>query len=124
MSQVLLTLFMIVFFFPLIWMVSTSLKSGAEVFSSQPRLVGSQVLWPNYADVWSYVPFGQYMLNSFFVATVGTVHVVVTLLASAYAFSRLKFRGRDGILFVYLGTLMVPQEVVVIPMFLFMTQLG
>jgi multiple sugar transport system permease protein len=123
-SQVLLTLFVIVFFFPLIWMVSTSLKSGAEVFSSPPRLIGSQVMWSNYADVWSYVPFGQYMLNSFLVATVGTVLVVVTSLASAYAFSRLKFRGRDGIFFVYLGTLMVPQEVVVIPMFLFMTQLG
>jgi multiple sugar transport system permease protein len=64
------------------------------------------------------------MLNSFFVAIVGTLLVVVTSLASAYAFSRLKFRGRDGLFFVYLGTLMVPQEVVVIPMYLFMTQLG
>ena len=123
-SQVLLTVFVIAFFFPLIWMVSTSLKAGGEVFSSPPRLIGSQVMWSNYADVWSYVPFGQYMVNSFLVATIGTMIVVVTSLASAYAFSRLRFRGREAIFFAYLGTLMVPQEVVVIPMFLFMTQLG
>lgn len=123
-SQVFLTLFVIVFMVPLIWMVVTSLKPGAEVFTSPPRVIGSEILWSNYADVWTYVSFGRYMLNSFFVAIVGTLLVVVTSLASAYAFSRLKFRGRDRLFFVYLGTLMVPQEVVVIPMYLFMTQLG
>ncbi len=80
--------------------------------------------WQNYADVWTYVPFGTFMINGFIVAILGTVLVVVSSVLSAYAFSRLRFRGRDGIFFVFLGTLMVPQEVVVIPMFLFMSQLG
>jgi multiple sugar transport system permease protein len=123
-SQVLLTLFVIAFMIPLLWMVVTSLKPGAEVFSSPPRVVGSEVLWSNYREVWTYVSFGRYMLNSFLVSIAGTTLVVLTSLASAYAFSRLRFRGRDGLFFVYLGTLMVPQEVVVIPMYLFMTQLG
>jgi len=123
-SQVLLTLFVIAFMAPLVWMLVTSLKPGGEVFSSPPRIVGSQVLWSNYLEVWTYVSFGRYMLNSFLVSVVGTTLVVLTSLASAYAFSRLRFRGRDGLFFVYLGTLMVPQEVVVIPMYLFMTQLG
>jgi multiple sugar transport system permease protein len=123
-SQVLLTLFVIAFMAPLVWMLVTSLKPGGEVFSSPPRMVGSQVLWSNYLEVWTYVSFGRYMLNSFLVSVVGTTLVVLTSLASAYAFSRLRFRGRDGLFFVYLGTLMVPQEVVVIPMYLFMTQLG
>ncbi|WP_427170589.1 carbohydrate ABC transporter permease [Arthrobacter sp. 92] len=117
-------MFALVFFLPFIWMVATSLKPGAEVFSTPPSLVGSEIRWANYADVWTYVPFGQYMLVSFLVAVLGTLLVVTTSLASAYAFSRLKFRGRDSIFFVYLGTLMVPQEVVVIPMYLFMMQLG
>lgn len=123
-SQAFLTVFVLLFMVPLIWMIATSLKPGGEVFASPPRVVGSQILWSNYAQVFTYVSFGRYMLNSFFVAIVGTLLVVVTSLASAYAFSRLKFRGRDGLFFVYLGTLMVPQEVVVIPMYLFMTQLG
>jgi multiple sugar transport system permease protein len=123
-SQGLLTLFVIVFLIPLIWMIATSLKPGAEVFSSPPSLIGSEVRWKNYADVWSYVPFAQYMINGAIVAILGTALVVVVSVMSAYAFSRLRFRGREGIFFVFLGTLMVPQEVVVIPMFLFMTQLG
>lgn len=123
-SQTLLTLFSVIFAIPLIWMIATSLKPGAEVFSSPPTLVGSTVMWSNYADVWSYVPFGTYMINGFIVSVLGTVLVVATSLASAYAFSRLRFRGRDGLFFVFLGTLMVPQEVVVIPMYLFMIQLG
>jgi multiple sugar transport system permease protein len=123
-SQTLLTVFSIAFMFPLVWMLATSLKPGGEVFSSPPKFIGSEIRWSNYAQVWTYVSFGRYMLNSFFVAVAGTLLVVVTSLASAYAFSRLRFRGRDGLFFVYLGTLMVPQEAVVIPMYLFMTYVG
>src|SRR5450759_1767059 len=109
---------------PLLWMLVTSLKPGGEVFSSPPRIVGSKVLWSNYLEVWTYVSFGRYMLNSFLVSVAGTTLVVLTSLASAYAFSRLRFRGRDALFFVFLGTLMVPQEVVVIPMYLFMNAIG
>lgn len=123
-SQTLLTVFVVLFMVPLLWMVLTSLKPGAEVFSSPPSLFGSEIRWQNYADVWSYVPFGTYMLNGAIVSVLGSALVVVTSVLAAYAFSRLRFRGRDGIFFVFLGTLMVPQEVVVIPMYLFMTQLG
>ena len=70
------------------------------------------------------MPFGQYMLNGFLVAILGTVLVVASSVLSAYAFSRLRFRGRDALFFVFLGTLMVPQEVVVIPMYLFMNAIG
>ncbi len=123
-SQVGLTLVALLFMVPLIWMLATSLKPGAEVFASPPSLVGSRVAWSNYSEVWSYVPFARYMLNGFLVAVLGTLLVVTSSLASAYAFSRLRFRGRDGLFFVFLGTLMVPQEVVVVPMFLFMTKIG
>ena len=105
-------------------MLVTELEAGGEVFSSPPRMVGSQVLCSNYLEVWTYVSFGRYMLNSFLVSVVGTTLVVLTSLASAYAFSRLRFRGRDGLFFVYVGTLMVPHKVVVLPMYLFMTHLG
>lgn len=123
-SQVLLTLFVIAFMLPLVWMASASLKPGGEIFSMPPSLLGSQVMWSNYADIWSYLPFGQYMLNGAIVAVLGTALVVLTSIMSAYAFSRLRFRGREGLFFVFLGTLMVPQEVVVIPMFLFMNLIG
>lgn len=123
-SQILLTIAALFFSVPLIWMLSTSLKPHGEVFSSPPKLIGSTVMWSNYSAIWNYLPFGRYMLNGFLVAILGTALVVATSVLSAYAFSRLRFRGRDALFFVFLGTLMVPQEVVVIPMYLFMNAIG
>lgn len=123
-SQFFLTIFVILFSIPIIWSLFTSLKPGAEVFSNPPRLVGSQLMWSNYAQVFTYLPLGRYMVNSLFVSAAGTAIVVVTSLLSAYAFSRLRFRGRDGLFFAFVATLMVPQEVMVIPMYLIMQQFG
>lgn len=123
-SQFFLTIFVILFSIPIVWSLFTSLKPGAEVFSNPPRLVGSELMWSNYAQVFTYLPLGRYMLNSLFVASAGTAIVVVTSLLSAYAFSRLRFRGRDGLFFAFVATLMVPQEVMVIPMYLIMQQFG
>lgn len=123
-SQFFLTIFVVIFSIPIIWSLFTSLKPGAEVFSNPPRLIGSELKWSNYVEVFTYLPLGQYMLNSLFVAAAGTVIVVLTSLLSAYAFSRLRFRGRDGLFFAFVATLMVPQEVIVIPMYLLMQQFG
>ncbi len=123
-SQFFLTLFVLFFSIPIIWSLFTSLKPGAEVFANPPRLIGSELKWSNYVEVFTYLPLGQYMLNSLFVAATGTLIVVLTSLLSAYAFSRLRFRGRDGLFFAFVATLMVPQEVIVIPMYLIMQQFG
>lgn len=123
-SQFFLTIFVILFSIPIIWSLFTSLKPGAEVFSNPPRLVGSELMWSNYAQVFTYLPLGRYIVNSLFVSAAGTAIVVVTSLLSAYAFSRLRFRGRDGLFFAFVATLMVPQEVMVIPMYLIMQQFG
>jgi multiple sugar transport system permease protein len=123
-SQVLLTLVGLLFAMPLVWMVGSSLKSGAEIFSTPPRLLGDDLLFSNYTQATDYLPFGRFMLNTLFVAVAGTLITLVTSAMSAYAFARLRFRFREGIFLLYLGTLMVPQEVVVVPMFLIMKELG
>ena len=64
------------------------------------------------------------MLNGLLVAVLGTLVVIVSSTLAAYAFARLRFRGRERIFLVYLGTLMIPQEVLVVPMFILMQQLG
>lgn len=123
-SQVLLTLVTLLFTSPLIWMLATSLKPTAEVFGVPPTLIGSSLEWSNYAKVWTYVPFGTFIAVGFGVSLVGTVIVVATSLLSGYAFSRLRFRGRSAMFLVFLGTLMIPQEVLVVPMFILMSELG
>jgi multiple sugar transport system permease protein len=121
-SQVLLTAVLLLFLMPFVWMIATALKPPAEVFGAGTGLVGSEVRWSNFAEAWNYLPFGRFMLNGLFVAVAGTVVVCVTSVLSAYAFARLRFRFRDRIFLLYLGTLMVPQEVTVVPMFILMQQ--
>jgi multiple sugar transport system permease protein len=123
-SQTLLTIVLLIFLMPFIWMIATALKPGSEVFSSPPSLFGSALKWQNFLDAWTYVPFGRFMLNGIVVSVLGTILVCITSVLAAYAFARLRFRGRGALFAVYLVTLLVPQEVVVIPMFILMQQLG
>jgi multiple sugar transport system permease protein len=123
-SHILLVAVAIVFLGPLLYAVSTSLKPADEVFTPTPELFGSEIRWQNYADAFSFAPFGRYFLNSLFVAIAGTLVVVVASSMSAYAFARLKFRGREQLFVLFLGTLMVPQEVLIVPMYWLMQSLG
>jgi multiple sugar transport system permease protein len=123
-SQVLLTLVLLVFLAPFVWMLATALKPAAEVFSTPPELFGSELRFQNFAEAWSYVPFGRYMANGLLVSVLGTLLVCVTSVLAAYAFARLPFRGREPLFLLYLVTLMVPQEVMIVPMFILMQELG
>jgi multiple sugar transport system permease protein len=123
-SQILLSLVALLFLVPIIWMVLSALKPSAEVFTVPPKPFGSKIMFSNFADAWNYLPFGRFILNTIFVAGVGTAITLVASALSGYAFARLNFRFRGGLFVLYLSTLIVPQEVIVIPMFLIMKQLG
>ncbi|HEY3508282.1 MAG TPA: carbohydrate ABC transporter permease [Kribbella sp.] len=123
-SHTLLIIVAIVFLGPLVYAVSTSLKPADEVFTPTPHLLGSEIRWKNYADAFTFAPFDRYFLNSLFVAVAGTLVVVAASSMSAYAFARLKFRGREQLFVLFLGTLMVPQEVLIVPMYWLMQSLG
>jgi multiple sugar transport system permease protein len=123
-SQTLLTVVAVVFLLPIIWMVLSALKGGGEVFTVPPQIFGERVLFGNFAEAWNFLPFGRFILNTLVVAGVGTVITLVASAMSAYAFARLHFRMREQLFVLYLSTLIVPQEVIVIPMFLIMQRLG
>jgi multiple sugar transport system permease protein len=123
-SQVLLSLVGLLFLVPIIWMVLSAIKPSAEVFTVPPKLFGSQIKLGNFAEAWNYLPFGRFIVNTVFVASVGTAITLVASALSGYAFARLNFRYRGGLFVLYLSTLIVPQEVIVIPMFLVMKNLG
>ena len=77
----------------------------------------------NFAEAWNYLPFGRFILNTAVRRRHGHVDQLLASAMSAYAFARLNFRFRGGLFVLYLSTLIVPQEVIVIPMFLVMQQL-
>lgn len=123
-SHLLLVLAAVGFMVPFGYMVSTSLKPAGEVFTRPPRLLGSQIRWQNYSDALAFLPFGRFILNGFLVAFCGTALVIVASSLSAYAFARLRWRGRDSVFLAFLMTLMIPQEVLVVPMYVLMRWLG
>lgn len=114
----------LVFLAPLVYAFFSALKPNAEMFAMPPQLVGSEIRWSNFVDVFAYGPFGTYILNSFIVAVAGTLVVLVVSATAGYAFGRLRWKGRDAVFVLFLATLMVPAEVLVIPMFQVMQWLG
>lgn len=110
--------------FPFLWMISTSLKTPGEVGEFPPRLLPATPQWSNYPDAWQSAAFPRYFANSVVMATVVTLGVVVTALLAGYAFGHMEFPGRKIVFMLYLATMMIPFEVVLIPNYLFITRLG
>jgi len=110
--------------FPYIWMLSSSLKPESEIFTREMQIIPRSVQWKNYLQVWGNYPLGQWLLNSIIVASVETLCVVVTSILAGYAFSRLRFFGRDALFYIYLGTMMIPLQVTLIPSFLIIKHFG
>ncbi|MEW6228497.1 MAG: carbohydrate ABC transporter permease [Bacillota bacterium] len=108
----------LIILFPFIWMVLTSLKPRAEVFRYPPVLLPSKWIFANYIEAWNMAPFGRFLLNSFIVSTGATLGVIITSALAAYSFARLEFPGRDAVFMLFLGSMMVPHQVTMIPSFL------
>jgi multiple sugar transport system permease protein len=113
-----------IFTLPFIWMFLSALKPKNEVFTATPEVFGSEIRWQNFVDAWNLVPFGRFILNGFFVAIAGALLSMIVAVLSAYAFSRLQFRYREHLFLFFVATLVLPQEVLVIPLFIMMNQLG
>lgn len=109
---------------PLAWMISTSLKQPGQIFVYPPQWLPQPVMWENYAKTVSVMPFGRYYWNSTVVATAVTVLQLLTSSLAAFAFARLRFRGRDLLFLLYLATMMIPFPVTMIPNFIIIRLLG
>jgi multiple sugar transport system permease protein len=103
---------------PFFWMFSTSLKKPREVFTYPPTWIPSEVAWSNYTKALTAMPFDRFYLNSFIVAASVTLLTILTSSLAAFAFARLRFRGRDILFLIYLATLMIPFTVLLIPNFI------
>jgi putative chitobiose transport system permease protein len=115
----------LVMLFPLLWLISTSLKSPTEnIFQFPPQIVPQEPTFQNFITVWQTNPFGQYLFNSTLVAvlTVGLNLLFCSL--AAYPLARLNFRGRDMVFAGVVSTIMIPFQIVMIPLYILTVQLG
>ena len=119
-----LSVWAVVVLFPFYWMVLTSLKSyGAYNSEHVPAFFTLSPTLENYEQAFTAVPLGGYLLNTLIFAVITTAVMVVVSTLAAYAFARLRFRGRDLVFGLFLSMMMIPNELVVITNFVTITNL-
>lgn len=106
------------FAFPLLWMVSTSLKTDPQVYRVPPIWIPNPVRFRNYAEIWLRIPFGTFFLNSAKYSLTTALGTLISSAIVAYGFSRLRWWGRDALFFVCIATMMVPFQVRMIPLYI------
>lgn len=109
---------------PLVWLISTSLKAPTEdLFQFPPQLLPSQPTLQNFVKVWQTIPFGRYLFNSTLIAVLTVVLNLVFCALAAYPLARLNFRGREAIFTAIVATIMIPFQIVMIPLYILTVQL-
>lgn len=110
--------------FPYLWAVLTSLKPENEVFTARFLSLPSHFEWSNYVHVFEQVNMGRYLINTVIVAVASVLGQLIFGSMAAYGFSRFEFKGKNFIFMLYLSTLMIPNIVTLIPLFIMMKYLG
>ena len=104
---------------PLFWMLSSSLKTLQEIYTFPPKWIPTDPQWSNFREAWNSVPFGRFYINSIIITFFGAALQIACGTLCAYAFAFLAFPGKNWLFLLVLAALMVPQEVVILPNFLF-----
>jgi len=116
--------FAMIVVFPYLWMVLTSFKPVSEIFTKNMHFLPIEWHPENYLEVLQTGSFNRYVLNSVLVTTIGVALEVSVSFFGAYAFARLDFYGKDLVFFLIMGTMMIPPQVLMLPSFLVVNDLG
>lgn len=109
---------------PFVWMLSASLKLNKDVFVIPFEWIPSSPRWANYVDIWTKIPLLTFVLNTVKLTIIVTCLQLATSSFAAYAFSKLRFKGRNTLFLAYVATIAVPWQVYMVPQFMFMRSLG
>ncbi len=110
--------------FPFYWMLITSLKMNDEITADTQTFFPNIVMWTNYVYVFQSFDFGTFLWNTIVVAFFSTLGTLITTILAAFAFSRLQFKGRDAVFMVFLMTMMIPGEMMVISNYVTVASFG
>ncbi|MCM0034042.1 carbohydrate ABC transporter permease [Sandarakinorhabdus limnophila] len=110
--------------FPLLWMLITSVKPAAELFSTSPTLLPNNITFEHYARVLQDTPFLQYFANSMILATSTTVVVISISVLGAYSLVRFAYPGRETLASLVLFTYLLPSVVLISPLYLMLVSIG
>lgn len=122
---VFLSIWGLIVLFPFYWMILTSIK-GYGAYNSEyiPQLFTTSPTFQNYIDAFSAVPLGKYFSNTAIFTLITTALMLIVIVLSAFAFSRLQFRGKNLVFTLFLALMMIPNELVIITNFQTITNMG
>ena len=114
----------LIFSMPLLWMISTSVKPDSLVYNIPIVWIPPTFEWSNYIDGWKILPFNLFYLNTTFLTIVNIIGLILSSSLVAFGFARIRFWGRDIIFIILLSTMFLPQQVTLIPIYLFWSKLS
>ncbi|MDR7078967.1 multiple sugar transport system permease protein [Neobacillus niacini] len=123
-ANVIIVFFAILNLFPLYWLFTSSLKNSSDVIKMPPDWFPKTMTFSNYVDVFQNQPALKWTLNSIMVSLITTIAVIVFSSMAAYAFSKLKFKGKNFIYIIFISSLMIPKEVMIVPLFRIIQDFG
>jgi len=114
----------LIIFFPIYWMVITGLKSQSELTLAVPTFWPNKLMWENFSTVFDKIPFWTYFGNTV-IQTVGIVFLQINIgIMAAYAFAKGKFPGREALFILVLAALIVPEQIIFVPIYVMMADIG
>ena len=126
--KVLLYVFLIlmaaIMLLPFLWMLSASLKEDRDVFTFPIQWIPAEPRWQNYSDIWTRIPLLTYILNTVKLTVIVTLLQLFTSSFAAYAFSKLRFKGRNALFLGYIATIAVPWQAYMVPQFMMLRGMG
>lgn len=114
-----MALIVIIIGLPIFWMLSGSLKTTQEIYSTETQWLPLNPRWSNYRDAWEAAPFGRFYLNSIFTTFAGAGLEIINATLTAYALAYLRFPGKNLIFVILLAALMIPAQVTILPNYVF-----
>ena len=112
------------FLLPFFWMLSTALKSDQQLFVNPPVWIPKPVMWENFKNAVTAIPFFKYIGNTCTVAIMDVLGTIIACPLVAYGLSRLEWKGRDLLFFLTISVMMIPHEVTMIPQFILYSKMG
>jgi multiple sugar transport system permease protein len=109
---------------PFVWMLSTSVKPAYQVYLMPPVWIPETWNWSNFVNPWFNMPFSRFYYNTITVTITAIIGTLLSSSIAAFAFARMRFRGREFLFVLVLSTIILPQQVTLIPQYLIFTKLG
>ena len=126
--KVLLYMFLIIMaaimILPFLWMISASLKQDRDVFTFPIQWIPEEPEWANYSKIWTQIPLLTYILNTVKLTVIVTLLQLFTSSFAAYAFAKLRFKGRNALFLGYVATIAVPWQAYMVPQFIMLRSMG